>query len=264
MKRQELIDWLEAEIAAFPCKTSLLMMDLTRGVELLNHDGDAQVSSAYTIKVPILMTALDQCARNNLSMDQMVPIPTPFEDTTVFEPENLQSEYTLMELLEWMIINSDNTATNAVIDLLGMDTVNEFVTRIGAEKTVLQRKMLDFEAKAAGRDNLTSARDQFKFYSLFAWCAKRDALWQEGMEMLYRQRDDSSFRRYLCGPLSLAHKTGGLDHVTHDAGLFMNNENPFYRGIFTCDGPSMDGQPEQHRYIGKLAKKIYQWRMGLI
>lgn len=263
MKRQELIDWLEAEIAAYPCKTSLLMMDLTRGVELLNHDGDAQVTSASTIKVPILMAALDQCARSNLSMDQMVSIGTVLEDTEVFEPENYQSEYTLMELLEWMIVNSDNTATNAIIDLLGMDTVNEFVTRIGARQTVLQRKMLDFESQRAGRDNLTSARDQFMFYSLMAWCAKRDALWQEGMEMLYRQRS-GAFKRYLCGPLSLAHKPGGLDHVAHDAGLFMNDENPFYLGIFTWDGPRLDGEPEQLRFIGKLAKKIYQWRMGLI
>ena len=263
MKRQELIDWLEAEIAAFPCKTSLLAMDLHRGVELLNHDGDTQVTSASTIKVPILMAALDQCAQNKLSMDQMVPIPTPFEDTTVFEPENYRSEYPLMELLEWMIVNSDNTATNAVIEVLGMDTVNDFVKRIGATQTVLQRKMLDFEAKAAGRDNLTSARDQFMFYSLFAWCAKRDALWHEGMEMLYRQRS-GAFKRYLCGPLSIAHKPGGLDHVDHDAGLFMNDENPFYLGIFTWDGPALDGQPEQQRYIAKMAKKIYQWRMGLI
>ena len=263
MKRQELIDWLEAEIAAYPCKTSLLMMDLTRGVELLNHDGDAQVTSASTLKVPILMTALDQCARNNLSMDQMVPIGTPLEDTEVFEPENYQPEYTLMELLEWMIINSDNTATNAIIDLLGMDAVNEFVKHIGAKQTILQRKMLDFEAQRAGRDNLTSARDQFMFYSLLAWCAKRDALWQEGMEMLYRQRS-GAFKRYLCGPLSLAHKPGGLDHVAHDAGLFMNDENPFYLGIFTWDGPRLDGEPEQVRFIAKLTKKIYQWRMGLI
>lgn len=263
MKRLELIDWLEKEIAAFPCKTSLLMMDLQRGVELLNHDGDVQVTSASTIKVPILMTALDLAAQNKLTMDQMVPIGTPLEDTRVFEPENYQPEYTLLELLEWMIVLSDNTATNAVIDFLGMDAVNDFVTRIGATQTVLQRKMLDFEAQKAGRDNLTSARDQFMFYSLMAWCAKRDALWQEGMEMLYRQRS-GAFMRYLCGPLSVAHKPGGLDHVDHDAGLFMNNENPFYLGIFTWDGPSLDGQPEQQRFIARLTKKIYQWRMGFI
>lgn len=263
MTRLELIDWLEKEIAAFPCKTSLLMMDLLRGVELVNLNGDVQVTSASTIKVPILMTALDLASQNKLSLDQMVPIGSPFEDTRVFEPENYKPEYTLMELLEWMIVNSDNTATNAVIDLIGMDAVNEFVKRIGATQTVLQRKMLDFEAQRAGRDNLTSARDQFMFYSLFAWCAKRDALWHEGIEMLYRQRS-GAFMRYLCGPLSVAHKPGGLDHVDHDAGLFMDNEAPFYLGIFTWDGPSMDGEPEQQRFIAKLTKKIYNWRMGFI
>ncbi len=262
MTRLELIDWLEKEIAAFPCKTSLLMMDLERGVELLNHDADVPVTSASTIKVPILMAVLDLAARNELSMDQMVPIGTVLADTEVFEAENLQDTYTLMELLEWMIVESDNTATNAIIDLIGMDAVNSFCERIGATQTRLQRKMLDFEAQKAGRDNVTSARDQFKFFSLFAWCAKRDALWNEGMEMLYRQRSQEVFLRYLCGPLSVAHKTGGLDGVTHDTGLFMNNENPFYLGIFTWDGPSLDGHPEQKRFIGKLTKQIYNWRMG--
>lgn len=263
MTRLELIDWVEKEISLFPCKTSLLMMDLQRGVELLNHDGDAQVPAASTIKVPILMAALDLATQNKLSMDQMVPIGTVLEDTTVFEPENDQQEYTLLELLEWMIVLSDNTAANAVIDFIGMDAVNAFISRIGATQTVLQRKMLDFEAQKAGKDNLTSARDQFKFYSLMAWCAKRDALWQEGMEMLYRQRG-GAFTRYLCGPLSLAHKPGSLDCIDHDAGLFMNNENPFYLGIFTWDGPTSDDRHKQKRFIAKLSKKIYQWRMGLI
>ena len=119
MTRMELIDWLEKEIAAFPGKTSLLMMDLLRGVELVNLNGDAQVSAASTIKMPILMATLDLAAQNKLSLDRMVPIGTVLEDTRVFEPENYQSEYTLMELLEWMIVNSDNTATNAVIDVVG-------------------------------------------------------------------------------------------------------------------------------------------------
>ena len=263
MTRMELIDWLEKEIAAFPGKTSLLIMDLLRGVELVNLNGDAQVSAASTIKMPILMATLDLAAQNKLSLDRMVPIGTVLEDTRVFEPENYQSEYTLMELLEWMIVNSDNTATNAVIDVVGMDAVNDFVKRIGATQTVLQRKMLDFDAQKAGRDNLTSARDQFMFYSLFAWCAKRDVLWHEGMELLYRQRS-GPFKRYLCGPLSLAHKPGSLDHVAHDAGLFMNDEAPFYLGVFTWDAPGLDGNPEQQRFIAKLAKKVYQWRMGLI
>ncbi len=262
MTRLELIDWLEKEIAAFPCKTSLLMMDLQRDTELLNHNGDAVVTSASTIKVPILMTALDMASRNELSMDQMVPIGTVLDDTEVFEPENLQESYTLLELLEWMIVESDNTATNAIIDLIGMDAVNAFCDRVGVTDTRLQRKMLDFESQKAGRDNVTSARDQFKLYSLFSWCAKRDALWQTGMELLYRQRSQEVFLRYLCGPLSVAHKTGGLDGVTHDAGLFMNCENPFYLGIFTWDGPSLDGHPEQKRFIGKLTKQIYNWRMG--
>lgn len=263
MKRLELIDHLQQQLAAAPCKSSLLMMDLTRGVELINLNADQPCIAAQTITLPILMTALDQAARSKLSMDCMVPIGPLPAHSTVFEAENYRPEYTLLELLEWMIVTGDTTAANAVIDLLGMDTVNDFVTRIGGTQTRLQRRLGDTWQSTWEEDNLTCARDQFMFCSLLAWCAKRDALWQEGMEMLYRQRS-GAFLRYLCGPLSLAHVPGRQSGILHDSGLFMNDENPFYLGLFTWDGPTHDSGAAQQRLVARLGKTAYLWRMGML
>ena len=53
------------------------------------------------------------------------------------------------------------------------------------------------------------------------------------------------------------HKPGGLDHLSHDAGIFLMKERPFYLGIFTWDGPALDGQPQQNQFIGKLSRMVY-------
>lgn len=261
MTPAELDAWLVAESSAFPGRVSLLMVDLRSGRDLHALHADAAVSSASTIKLPILLAAFEQIEQGRLALRQPVPVPEEciLPDTAVFEPENRRDTYPLQELLSWMITDSDNTATNVLITLLGMDAVNDLCRRWGAADTVLQRKMLDFDALAAGRNNLTSARDQCRLYAELYRRTRLDSpgVWPLALDPLLRQRCQDAFLRYLNGPITLAHKTGGLDHVNHDAGLFLDGERPYYLGIFTWDGPALDGQSHQKRFIGKLARAIY-------
>lgn len=261
MTQTELQAWLEAEIQAFPCKTSLLMVDLTTGLDVLAVDPEVQVSSASTIKLPILITLFQQIEQGLLDLNQEIPVPEAqiLSDSRVFEAENIQETYPLEELIYWMITESDNTATNVLIDLAGMEAVNRLCQSWAAGRTVLQRKMLDWEALKAGQDNFTSARDQYYLYAQL-WnrsCRHPGGLWEKALEPLLCQRSKDGLLRYISGDVTLASKPGGLDHVSHDAGLFLDGDRPFYLGIFTWDGPSLDGDSQQRRFIGKLAKKIY-------
>lgn len=265
MTRRELTSFLEAEIAAFPCKTSLHMTDADTGEVLHSHNPRQVVSSASTIKLPILLAALDQVERG--AMDLAAPVvldpASILADTQVFEPENLRPTYSFWELLYWMIVESDNTATNAVLDLLGFEAVNAFCAGAGLASTVCRRKMLDFQALAQGRDNLTTAEDQCRLYeTLYRRELLPPSLTQVAWDMLTRQRSMSSFLRYIPDPVTLAHKTGGLDHVSHDAGLFWLEARRFTLAILTWDGPALDGQPHQKRFIGKLTRAIYNAYQG--
>ncbi len=58
-----------------------------------------------------------------------------------------------------MICLSDNTATNILIDYIGMDKINECIKEKGFTGTVLGRKMMDAEARKAGKDNFTTPKD---------------------------------------------------------------------------------------------------------
>lgn len=252
--------WLSDEIDAFPGQVSLLMTDLESGTVLHAFQPDAVVTSASTIKLPILLTVMEAVQRDAFQLQQPVAVPDSaiLPDTTVFEDENRRETYPLLELLYWMITVSDNTATNVLIDLVGMEAVNGLCRRWGASHTQLRRKMLDFAAQAAGRDNVTTARDQYVLYAgLYERAHSQEGPWVFALDTLLRQRCQDAFLRYLNGPVTVAHKTGGLDHVHHDAGLFLSAKRPYYLGCFTWDGPSLDGQPEQARFLGKIARRIY-------
>lgn len=258
----ELDAFLRRELDAFPCKSALLMADAHTGQVLHEIGAGLQVVSASTIKVAILYAALDLCGRGSLSLSQLIPIPEDriCADTEVFEPGNRAEEgYSLWELLYWMIVESDNTATNAVIRLLGYDAVNAWCAAHGLSQTVLQREMLDWDAIAAGRNNYTSAADQCRLYRLLY---QGEILTAEGravaMDFLRRQRHLDCLLRYIPDPISVAHKGGGLDYLCHDAGLFLQPQRPYFLGVFTWDGPSPEGDPRQKQLIGRLSKAVWE------
>lgn len=259
MTRQELDRYLWAETAAFPCQTSLLMADLDTGEVLHALQPGVQVVSASTIKVPILLTALEQVRLGALSLDQMVPVPPAeiLEDTQVFE-RGVEA-YRLWELLYWMIVESDNTATNVLIELLGCEAINRYSAQVlGLKHTLCQRKMLDWAAIEAGRNNYTSAADQCEMYRrLCLGQLLTPRLTETALDMLRRQRSMDLFLRYIPEDVLLYHKTGGLDYLDHDAGVFCLPGRRFYLGIFTWDGPSPEGDKRQKMFIGRLAKAIY-------
>ena len=65
----------------------------------------------------------------------------------------------LADCLHLALVVSDNDATNAVIAAVGCDRVNALAGELGLRHTILQRQMMDWQAAAAGRDNLTCAAD---------------------------------------------------------------------------------------------------------
>ncbi len=260
MTVKELDAYLQEQAEAFPGQCAYVIADSPDGPALHERLGDAPVPSASTIKTPILVTALEQVRRGQLSLTDWLEVPPEviLPDTRVFERD--QRRYTVEELLYWMITVSDNTATNVLLDAVGMDEVTAYSASIGLRSTLCRRKMLDFEAAAAGRDNVTSAQDQRRlFWLLQTQRILTPDLCRTALDILCRQRSMDSLLRYVPDRVTLAHKTGGLDGVSHDSGLFLAPMGPLYVGVFTWEGPSLDGDPDQQqkKFIGRLGKAIF-------
>lgn len=242
---------VQKEIDEAAARVCVLAARADTGEVLLDIDAGNPVSSASTIKVPILLAALEEVRLGRLSLRQALPVRAEviLDDSEVFEYG--PCTMALDDLLYWMIVSSDNTATNVLIDLLGYETVNAYLTALGCTETVLARRMLDFAALAAGHDNLTSARDQFLFYRALAGeTILTPALCRHALRHLLRQRSFDKLTRYAAEDIPFAHKTGGLPGVAHDAGVFFLPERPLYVGVFVT------GAPEDGRYAKRLIGRI--------
>jgi beta-lactamase class A len=70
----------------------------------------------------------------------------------------------------YMIVHSDNTSTNVLIDRLGMDSINALSASLGAPSTKVQRRMIDPAASARGQENVSTPREAALIMARLAAC----------------------------------------------------------------------------------------------
>lgn len=184
------------------------------------HRPEVVYPAASLIKLPILLTALEAAARGGFSLEQVVEVGGEATGGAgVVEHFRPGTRLTVGDLLFCMIAVSDNAATNHVLDLLGMDQVNVFAGQMGLRRTVLRRKMMDSGARAAGRENLTTPED---LHCLLRELVEPRRLSPEtarqALALLTRQQFKLGWATFLPEE-RLAHKTGDLEGIFHDAGI---------------------------------------------
>jgi beta-lactamase class A len=127
---------------------------------IVEVEGGRVVPAASTIKVPILVTALERVADGTSSLQEPIHIGADrVGGSGALSLTPSVTELPLIEALRLMIALSDNDATNAVIALVGLEAVGRTCRRLGLTHTQLQRNLMDYAARDAGLDNVTCARD---------------------------------------------------------------------------------------------------------
>jgi len=198
-------------------------------------NGDERMRSASMIKTLIMATLLQHEADGSISLGDSCTIR---ESDIVGGTGSVQSmgagtRLSLSRLAELMISQSDNVATNVLIDRLGMGIVNDEGARLGLGQTVLARKMMDTAAAAAGRENYTSASDQARILRLVASgdLVSPEAS-QAALAWLKEQEDSEGIAQGVPSGTVVAHKTGTLDSVRHD-GAIVYGKRPYVLVIMT-------------------------------
>lgn len=233
----------------------LIVKDLDQDEVIFERGIRDVFSSASLIKVPILIAVLDYLEQKDLSLHQELPISKEnCVDFSVLTEQGITAS-SLYELLTWMIITSDNTATNVLIDFVGMDNLNRYFKKIGLTETSVNRKMMDFIRLEKGMDNVTTAKDMA---TLFTHIYRRTLLSETYSELaitiLSRQRVQDSLKRYLVEEVKMAHKTGSLDTVEHDVGIVFHPSKDYVIGVFIANHTNNE---RAKQLIGRISKTVY-------
>ncbi|WP_042455447.1 serine hydrolase [Neobacillus dielmonensis] len=214
--------------------------------------------SASVIKVPILIEGLRQCDAGLINLDELIRIENRAGGSGVLESLSSEARLTLLDLLTLMITVSDNTATNMLIDRLGIESINRTITKIGMTGTVLNRKMMDFEAKERGLDNKTSAADM-------VCCLKAmnegSILSETSRSLALKIMHAQQFQDKLPAMMDLdkiyvANKTGSLPKVENDCAIMAYNDQTAYVAILTDE---LDEPYTARQVISRIGKYIYDY-----
>jgi beta-lactamase class A len=212
--------------------------------------------SASLIKIPILLSVL--LAHNKDEINIQHPVTISNENIVggsgVLQALSNGLTLSVKDLMTLMIIVSDNTATNILIDLLGIERINTKFQELGLKHTKLNRKMMDFAAMKQGKDNQTTPEEIIHclklvndFNELFEIDGQNIA-----KEMLNHQQIRDKLPALVDeDQITVFNKTGELSNVEHDCAIFECQGRKGYIAVLTDRLNDQENAKQTIRKIGK-------------
>jgi len=245
---RELAARISERLRNFDGKAGIEIQDLSANW-VFRVNPDLRFASASMAKVPIMAGVFWAAESGKLDLASEVTLRS--RDKTAgsgkLKGEPAGTSIQVQGLIEMMIAESDNTATNMLIGLLGIDYFNGYFRRIGLRNTNLSRKMMDFKARRMGVENYTTAYEQSCLLrSIYRGRLINRDVSTRCLEILRRQHLRDRIPKRLPPGVPVAHKTGLENGVCHDAGI-----------VFTPRGDLLICVLTGHNYrTAAVAKKL--------
>lgn len=222
--------------------------------ETIVHEENRLLPSASLIKVPILLEVLRRVKEGSLSLSQRFSVkPEDKKAYSVLEFLDCAQTFSLRDLLNLMIVYSDNTATNVLIHEVGMDSVNQFLRAEGYNKTTLNRCMMDFLAREQGRENVTTASEMagmlHRLYEGSLLGAEYDSL---ALTILCGQADECMMRVDLPDEVKIARKSGELESLNHEMAIVYTEKTDYLYVFFAYGTASNNESREILQHTSKM------------
>lgn len=234
---KEIKKYLESRIG----KYSFFFEDLKSGY-VYGYNENVSMTAAGCMKLPIAVSLIK--AVEDKKVDFMDKIKIQSSDkvygTGIIHEFN-EREYTVFELMVIMLIQSDNTAANKIIDILGMEQINEDIVAMGLENTKLNRKTNDERTTITNIENITTARDLSKI-----WKHLSDGTFlsadngQMLIDILRRQQIKNKLALYIPDDLKveISSKTGDKKGIENDTAYLEIPKGKFVFTVLSQDIPN--------------------------
>lgn len=227
---------------------AVALHDIESGTEL-HHDADRWFHGASTVKVAILLAVYGEIDRGRLAPQSRVHVRNRFLSAydgspfRVLADRDADSEVhaaigktmRISELALHMIATSSNLATNLLLDLIGLETVQRTIDRFGLTGIDMRRGVEDEKAYEHGIVNRVTAKGLVALLRLIAEeRAYSPELSREMLDILHQQEFKKGIPARLPREVRVAHKTGDISTVAHDAGVvYAPDRQPYVIAILT-------------------------------
>jgi beta-lactamase class A len=250
---------------------ALALHDTETGLTF-EYQADRWFHAASTIKVAILLGVYAAVHDGWLQRESRLHVRNRFLSAWDAEPFRVQGDrdanarvhdaigktMRVSELARHMIATSSNLATNLLLDLLGVERVQHVLESYGIEGVDVRRGVEDERAHREGINNRVTARGLVALLRLIAEeRAFSSELSHEMLDVLHAQEFRNGIPARLPSDVRVAHKTGEISTVAHDAGvIYPRNRKPYVLAVLTEWEPEATGRTAT---IAIASRTVYEF-----
>jgi beta-lactamase class A len=226
------------------------------GLDAIDINGDENLPAASVIKLPVMVEVMRQAALGKFTLDREVTLYPQDRDCGYGSlcERAAGLRFSVRNLTRIMIDNSDNTATNMLIRLVGRQNINETMAGLGLSQTWVGDSIHAGESSI--RSLRTSSNDMMR---LLAMIAGRRLVSEHASDVMLGFLAAQLHNSYLPKPLPrgtvVAHKTGTLHDTLNDVGIVDLEGSPYIICVLTTHLEDLD---DGARFIRKASRAVYE------
>jgi len=254
----QLLEKLDNRVKNFKGITGIVIKDLDTGWKY-SFNEDKLFASASLVKLPIMFSVFKAVNNGRINLNGTIKLKKSYitGGSGVLKTLPVGSLVSGNMLIEFMINNSDNTASNIFIEVLGFNYLNNCFKSFGLEDTNLSRKMMDFKYRKNGVENYTSAKDMaFMLERIYHNELINASLSKKSLELLKNQKINDRIPVKLPDGVTVAHKTGLERYVCHDVGIVFTDKGDYLICVLT---KTKKGFRQAKMFIADIALETYNY-----
>lgn len=241
--------------ARFDGVLGVAAVDLANG-HVFSYHGDAVFTQASSIKIPVLIEIFKAQRAGELRLsDRVMLLPRDMAGGSGTLAARLAKgealTLTVEELVRHMIVESDNTAANKLIDMAGMERVNRTLESLGLAHTRLRRKMMDDAAVERGDENVSTPLEMARLAALLYSGRIIDEKACREMLAVMKQVK-AAMRAAVPSRYEVAAKPGGVDGVRCETGIVYLDRRPFALSVMSVYDP-----PKAEDPVGPVTRIVF-------
>lgn len=241
---------------------------LTTGEEFL-HNADTPMPTASLIKFPVMVEAYRQAEAGQVDLHGMITLQEgdKVPGSGILTPHfSAGTQLSLRDAIRLMIVYSDNTATNLVLDRIGLQSVADEMDRLGMPHTKIHAKVFRRDtsifpdrSREFGLGSTTAAETIRLYQLLHDGKLGTDAATASMLGDLLACDDKSKLAAMLPSGTKIAHKGGAVSKVRCDAGIISGPAGDFAICVLTKDNKDQSWQDDNaaNVLIAKIARAAY-------
>ncbi|MFN0729198.1 serine hydrolase [Polaribacter gochangensis] len=263
---------IENQISNIDGDVAVAFLDLSDEKKNVFINVDEQFHAASTMKVPVMIELYKQQSEGKLNLNDSILLKNEFksivdgslykmdigEDSDDVIYSKIGSMQKMYDLMYGMIILSSNLATNVLIEVVDAKKTTATMRNLGADKIEVLRGVEDIKAYEKGLSNSTTANDLLVILKAIAngtAGTKEDC--KAMLTILKDQKWNDMIPKYLPENIEVAHKTGSITGVHHDAAIvYLPNGKSYVLVLLSKNLKDFDKGTDQ---LAKISKSVYDF-----